>query len=156
MALVAMASLCVGVRAQGAAASQQDEGCTLQKRVYSCNWDAFRSRLAAAHTIAVESQPMDRVTATQLRKLVAKLGKSVAGAGQRADLTFLLTPVESTGIHMGPAGEPVATLRVYAPGAGTSLGTLVWAEVWIGHSDRPWPSIVYSLIEQFKDRFQKR
>ena len=107
---------------------------------------------------------MDRFTAEQLRKLVAKLGKSVAGADQAADLTFLLTPVESTGIHIGPVGEPVATLRIYAPrmapGAGTesgsSLGTLVWAETWIGHSDRPWPSIVHSLIEQFEDRFGKR
>jgi hypothetical protein len=132
----------------------------LQKRVYSCNWDAFRSRLDAAHTIAVESQPMDRFTAEQLRKLVAKLGKSVADADQAADLTLVLTPVAPTGIHIGPAGEPVATLRIYAPGTARgpagSRGTMVWAETWIGNSDRPWPSIVHSLIEQFQDRFERR
>jgi len=157
--LAAMATFCVGVQAQAVAAPHQAEGCTLQKRVYSCNWDAFRSRLDAAQTIAVESQPMDRFTAAQLRKLVARLGKSVAGANQVADLTFILTPVESTGIHIGPAGEPVATLRIYASGAATgtesSRGTMVWAETWIGHSDRPWPSIVHSLIMQFEDRFGK-
>lgn len=150
-----MATLCVGVQAQAVATPHQDEGCTLQKGVYSCNWGAFRSRLDAAHTIAVESQPMDRFTADQLRKLVAKLGKSVAGADQAADLTLLLTPVAPTGIHIGPAGEPVATLRIYAPGPGSSRGALVWAETWIRNSDRPWPSIVHSLIEQFQDRFAK-
>lgn len=143
----------------GGIAKAQNEsaaGCTLEKQIYTCNWQAFRSRLDAAHTVSVETERMDRFAAAQLRKLAAGTGKSVAAPGQTRDLTFLLIPLEPTGIHLGPSGEPLATLRIYAPGPGTTRGTLLWAETYKGAPDRPWPATVDGLIDQFKRRLSSR
>ena len=140
------------------AAAPASAGCTLQKHTYTCNFAAFRQDLAAAHTVTVETQRLDRPTANQLRQLVQALGKSVAGttpengAAPAADLTFLLIPMENSGINFGPQDHELATLRIYAPGTGTSHGTLLWAEVLRGQGDRPWPAQVHALIEQFQDR----
>ena len=132
-----------------------EAGCTLEKQVYTCNWQAFVARLNHAKTAAVETQSLDRFTARQLRELVGELGKKVAPEDTAADLTFLLIPMQSTGIHIGPAGEPLATLRIYAAAPGNPRGTLLWAETYTGQPDRPWPSTVHALIEQFRDRVQK-
>lgn len=150
VAVVVMGGLVAGV----AGAQDQAAGCTLQKQMYTCNWQAFRSKLDAAHTVAVETQHMDRPTAAQLRRLAEELGKTVTDE-QGADLTFLLIPLEPTGVHIGPGGEPLATLRVYAQGAGTTRGTLLWAETYTAQPDRPWPTTVHALIEQFKERVSK-
>ncbi len=132
-----------------------EAGCTLEKQVYTCNWPAFVQRLDKAHTVAIETQQLDRFTAKQLRDLVGELGKTVAPEDQLGDLTFLLIPMQSTGVHIGPGGEPLATLRIYASLPGTPRGTLLWAETYTGQPDRPWPATVHTLIEQFHDRLQK-
>ena len=137
------------VRAQGL----KEQGCTLDKQVYTCDWAAFVQRLDKAHTVEIESQRIDRFTAKQLRQLAAALGKSVAADGQSGDLTFLLIPMQSTGVHIGPGGEPLATLRIYAASAETPRGTLLWAETYTGQPDRPWPATVHALIAQFQNRF---
>lgn len=139
------------VRAQSA----NEAGCTLVKDVYTCNWAAFVQRLDKAHTVAVETQQLDRFTAKQLRELAEELGKTVAPEDQLGDLTFLLIPMQSTGVHIGPGGEPLATLRIYAPTPGLPRGKLLWAETYTGQPDRPWPATVHSLIEQFQNRLQK-
>src|SRR5579875_3665690 len=84
-----------------------EAGCTLTKQVYTCDWQSFVARLNHAKTVAVETQSLDRFTARQLRELVAELGKKVTPEDTAADLTFLLIPMQSTGIHIGPAGEPL-------------------------------------------------
>ena len=139
-------------QAQQATAAAQAAGCTLHKDVYTCNLEAFRRRLAGARTVSIETQRNDRFTAAQLRELITGMDKTTAAEGQPADLTFLLIPMETPGIQYGPAAQPLATLRVYAPGPASSRGTLLWAETWSGHQDRPWPSIVHALVEQFKNR----
>ncbi len=147
-----------GALASSAAAPAQSEnapGCTLDKQVYTCDWQAFVPRLNKAKSISIETHQIDRFTARQLRELIGELGKSVAPAGEQGDLTMLLIPMESTGIHIGPAGEPLATLRIYAPLPGTPRGRLLWAETYAGQPDRPWPMTVHALIEQFKDRVQR-
>ena len=135
--------------------AQQSAGCTLEKQVYTCNWQAFVQRLDHAQSISIETQSMDRFTARQLRELAGDLGKSVAPEEQAGDLTFLVIPLPSTGVHIGPSGEPLATLRIYAPEPGNSHGKLLWAEVYTGQPDRPWPATVHELLEQFHDRIQK-
>jgi hypothetical protein len=139
------------VRAQSA----NEAGCTLDKQLYTCNWAAFVQRLDKAHTVAVETQQLDRFTAKQLRELAEELGKTVAPEDQLGDLTFLLIPMQSTGVHIGPGGEPLATLRIYASTPGLPRGKLLWAETYTGQPDRPWPATVHSLIEQFQNRLQK-
>src|SRR5579875_2768534 len=130
-------------------------GCSLEKQVYTCDWQAFVHRLHRAHTVEIETQSLDKFTARQLRQLAGELGKTVAPEDQPADLTFLLIPLQSTGLHIGPGGEPLATLRIYTPQPGNARGTLVWAETYTGQPDRPWPATVHALIEQFQDRLQK-
>ena len=142
------------LRAQGDAA--QVGGCTLQKGIYTCNLRAFEHALAAAHTVTVETEALDRYTATQLRQLARTLGKSVLstetenGPASAADLTFLLIPAGNRGSTFGPEDHELATLQVYAPGNGSPHGTLLWAETLRGQGDRPWPAQVHALIEQFQ------
>ncbi len=137
------------------AQSTNEQGCTLEKQVYTCDWPAFVQRLDKAHTVAIETQQIDRFTAKQLRELVGELGKTVAAEDELGDLTFLLIPMQSTGVHIGPADEPLATLRIYASAPGLPRGKLLWAETYTGQPDRPWPSTVHALIEQFHDRLQR-
>lgn len=139
------------VRAQ----APNEQACTLVKDVYTCDWQAFVQRLHKAHTVAIETQQIDRFTARQLRDLVGEIGKTVAPEDQLGDLTMLLIPMQPTGVHIGPAGEPLATLRIYASAPGTPRGTLLWAETYTGQPDRPWPATVHALIQQFQDRLQK-
>lgn len=145
----------IALLAVGGAMMAQNAGCTLQKQVYTCDWQAFAHQLHRAQSISIETQSMDRFTARQLRDLVGELGKSVAPDGQQGDLTFLLIPLQSTGVHIGPAGERLATLRIYAPEPGHARGKLLWAETYTGDPDRPWPATVHALILQFQDRMQK-
>lgn len=150
--VVALAALVAGE-----AAPAQNEsaapGCTLQKQVYTCNWQGFVDQLNRAETVGVETESLDRFTARQVRELVTELGKRVAPQGEDGDLTFLLIPIQSTGVHIGPRGEPLATLRIYAAGPESPRRTLLWAETYTGQPDRPWPSTVHELIEQFQGRF---
>ena len=147
------AVLSVGI---SGAQSAPSSACTLEKQVYTCNWQAFESRLTAAHTVTIETDHLDRFARAELRKLANELGKAVVKPGEPADLTFLLIPVEPTGIHLGPSGEPLATLRIYAPGPDSTRGTLLWAETYKAQPDRPWPTVVEGLIEQFRARLPKR
>ena len=153
----ALAVVITGAAFKGSSVLAQDQtaGCTLQNQIYTCNWQAFRSKLDSVRTVAVETKPMDRIAAARLRKLAEELGKTVASGEQPADLTFLLIPLEPNGVHIGPGGEPLATLRIYAPGSGTTRGTLLWAETYTAQPDRPWPTTVHALIEQFKERISK-
>lgn len=151
--VVILSALAAGGMARAQATNEA--GCTLVKEVYTCNWNAFVQRLQKAQTVAVEAQQLDRYTARQLRELAGELGKTVAPEDQLGDLTFLLIPLQSTGVHIGPSGEPLATLRIYASLPGEPRGTLLWAETYTGQPDRPWPSTVHALIEQFHDRLEK-
>lgn len=153
--LSAMAVLTGLLAVSGTMTAQQSGGCTLQKQVYTCDWQAFAQELDKARSISIETQSMDRFTARQLRELAGQLGKSVVPNGQQGDLTFLVIPLPSTGVHIGPAGEPLATLRIYAPAPQNARGKLLWAEIYTGQPDRPWPATVHALIQQFHDRIQK-
>ncbi len=148
------ASFAIHARAQQAVAP--DAGCVQQKGSYLCNWSSFKLAFERAHTVSVETGSLDRSTATQVRTLVGELGKSEVPAGHPADLTMLVIPVDTAGMNIGPADHELATLRIYAPNESSSRGTLLWAETYRGQGDRPWPSQVHALIEQFQGRFGKR
>jgi hypothetical protein len=153
--VVVMLGALVAVGGVARAQTPSEPGCTLEKQVYTCDWAAFVQRLDKAHTVAIQTESLDRFTAKQLRELAGALGKTVAPEDQLGDLTFLLIPMQSTGMHIGPGGEPLATLRIYASLPGAPRGTLLWAETYTGQPDRPWPATVHALLEQFKDRLQK-
>jgi hypothetical protein len=150
--VVVMLGLLVAAGGTAPAQAANEQGCTLEKQVYTCDWQAFMRRLDKAHTVAIETQQIDKFTARQLRELAGELGKTVAPEDQPSDLTFLLIPMQSTGVHIGPSGEPLATLRIYASAPGMPRGTLLWAETYTGQPDRPWPATVHALFQQFQDR----
>lgn len=142
--------------ADGSVGAQQSGGCTLHNQLYTCDWQTFLHQMDKAKSVSIETQSVDRFTKRQLRQLVGELGKTVAADGQQGDLTFLVIPLPATGMHIGPAGEPLATLRIYAPRPGNARGELLWAENYSGDPDRPWPATVHNLIQQFRDRIQKQ
>ncbi len=152
VALLGTALCAAPVRAQGSSTAPAEGGCTRQKDTYTCDWEAFRRVLPHMRSVTVETQPMDLFTAGELRRLADRLGKNVAARGQPADLTFLLAPVEPSGIDFGPADRPLATLQIYRGNDMTGGRKLLWVETFSGQPDRPWPTTVHALIQQFETR----
>lgn len=127
--------------------------CTLiGQEVYRCGDEPFRTVLAQARTFAVETANTDRFTRRELQGLVAKLGKQPATSAQIADLTVRVVPVSASAVSMGPADQPLASLQVFARGGQHGSRTLVWDETLTGQADRPWPSLVHAVIDQFRAR----
>jgi hypothetical protein len=133
-------------------AQTPDVGCTLNKDVYTCDKSGFVKSLKSATTIAVDTQGTDHASGPQLKDLIRKLGKTPESGP--ADLTFLLIPLPSDGMYVGPSGSELATLRVYGPAPQGERGRLLWAETYIGQADLPWPSVVHALIQQFQTKFK--
>lgn len=133
-----------------------DAGCVEHKGEYTCNWSSFQLILERAHTIAPQTGHIDRTAQTQLITLISKLGKNIAPEGATPDLTFAVRPVDPRGVDFGPMDHDVATLKIYAPSTSSAQGTLVWAEVYRGQGDRPWPAQVNALLEQFQARMHGR
>lgn len=129
-----------------------DAGCAFHKGTYLCNWSSFKLAFDRAHTVAVETGPMDRQAATQLSHMLTEVGKQSVTRDQHPDLTLLLLPVEPSGVNLGPADHDLATLRIYAPDAHSPHAVLLWAETFRGQGDRPWPAQVHALITQFQNR----
>ena len=128
-------------------------GCGVLKDVTTCNWPAFHDVLSSAHVVAVEHGKIDRFTGRQLAELAERLGKTVASPGQPGDLTFVIVPAEEHGIDIGPADQPILKLEIRS--GPTSRGDLLWVETFRGDPERPWPSSVHSVIDQFEARLAK-
>jgi len=61
-------------------------GCSTVKSRYSCDKEQFRKILGDARSVAVETQPFNRISAKAGEDLARELGKSVQPGS--ADLTF--------------------------------------------------------------------
>jgi hypothetical protein len=154
--------LCLGavldpqsVVAHAQQSTSPDAACALQKDVYQCDWLAFKSAFNAAKTVSVQSDAQDVHSDAELRRLARKLGKNViAQTDQPADLTFLMVPLNKSGIYIGPGEENLGTLRIYAGRTTSEPGTLVWAETYRGTKDIPWPSVEFYLMQQFQARLK--
>jgi hypothetical protein len=125
-------------------------GCVIEKHVRTCNWEGFKHMLSASKTAAVEAPAMERFTDSDLRDLAKKLGMSVVGDNDHADLTFEVISADQDAIAFGPADRDLAELCIYA--GGSSRGPLVWVETYRGQGDEPWASVVGAVILQFQDR----
>ena len=128
--------------------------CVLTKKVYVCKISDFKAALGGTHTAAIVSDPDNRASNATLRSLVQSLGKEVGDGGQ-ADLTFLLTPADRAAIHIGPSQVDLALLRVYRRTADGARGDLVWAEMYRGEPDMPWPAVTRMLAAQVRERLGK-
>ena len=146
-----LASLPSALRAQVVAADiGPSTGCTFQNQVYTCNKPWFLKELAASKTIATAAAATDRTGRAQLQQLIARLGKQERAKGTRADLTFLLAPIATEGVSVGPSGTDLATLRIYRTRPDGDRGNLLWAETLAGQPDTPWPLVVRALLSQFQ------
>ncbi len=131
------------------------QGCTLQKQVYSCDGPAFQRRLAEAKTISIETHSIDKYAQAQLKTLITKkLGKNFADEGSPADLVFLLLPMGVDGMSINSGAVDLGTLRIYTANSDNTRGNILWAEVFTGHEDMPWPATVNGLIQQFQSHFK--
>jgi hypothetical protein len=128
-------------------------GCGVLQGVTTCNWHAFHHLLNKSSIIAVEHGKLDRFTGRQLAELVDRLGRTVASPDHPGDLTFVIVPATEHGIDIGPAEQPILDLQIYS--GPTSSGQLLWVETFRGDPDRPWPSSVHAVIEQFEARLAK-
>jgi len=129
--------------------------CTLRDHVYSCSSAAFQPILATAKTIAVDVHNYDGVGRRLLTDFLAhQLGKTIASDDTHPDLIFLLVPIEPSGITYSTGEIDLGTLRVYSVTADGGRGHLLWAEMYSGPADLPWPAVVRGLLLQFQGHFQ--
>ncbi len=143
---------CEGVSAVCSAQQPARPGCTLDfQDHYRCNRSAFQQRLAAAHTVRVDTDRLDLFASRRTQEMLEKLGKTVVPAKQRPRLVFDLAPVDRTGrVELSPADVALATLTVYDTSLGDGPRSRIWVETLDGQPDRPWPSIVVDLLRKFQ------
>jgi hypothetical protein len=135
--------------------STEGQACTLEKHVYTCDGTAFQKRLAEAKTISLETHSIDKYAQAQLKTLITKkLGKTLVAEGSPADLVFLLLPVGGDGMSINSGSVDLGTLRIYTANPDNTRGNILWAEVYTGHEDLPWPATVNGLILQFQTHFK--
>jgi hypothetical protein len=135
--------------------STEGQACTLEKHVYTCDGTAFQKRLAEAKTISLETHSIDKYAQAQLKTLITKkLGKTLVAEGSPADLVFLLLPVGVDGMSINSGSVDLGTLRIYTANPDNTRGNILWAEVYTGHEDLPWPATVNGLILQFQTHFK--
>jgi hypothetical protein len=135
------------------AQASNDAGCAVERNLATCNWTGFRKALNTAQTVKVEYRERDRSTGSQLREMVAKLGKTVARGEDKPDLTVSVIPADTTGIDVSSADKEILELHIYAGDSGVQ--NLIWVETYVGQKDRPWPANVHATISQFLDRLKK-
>jgi hypothetical protein len=133
-------------------AHAQPSPCTKVKNQYTCDKAQLTELLKDAKFIAVESQPLNKVSETALAHLVQDLGKSVQP--DSPDLTFTLSPADPDSIYIGPNDRELATLRVYSRSPKGHHGQLIWVESFIGQPDMQWLMVVRGTIQQFKSKFK--
>jgi hypothetical protein len=134
--------------------STSTPACILTKGVYTCDGVTFQKILASANTISLETHTIDKVARSQLTEFITKkLNKTVVPEGSPCDLVFLLLPIEATGVNYTSGDAELGTLRIYLPNSENDRGEIIWAEVFSGRIELPWPSVVHGVITQFQSRF---
>ena len=138
--------------ARQAPAAADLPACVLQGRNYLCNKPNAIAALAAAHTVALVSQPANHASDAALASLARSLDKAVLPGDKAdgADLTLRLTPIEPAGVSVGMGTTNLAMLNLFAATPGNPIGRLLWSETYNGNPDMPWPSVVNALTRQFK------
>lgn len=124
--------------------------CSVDGAQYTCSRTGLASAFAEARTVALESQPKDRLADGELASFVKSLGKLVVPAQGPADITLRLVRTGSTGISVGSFDVELGTLRVFSTRTGKSNSHLLWVETYRGQQDVPWPAVVHELTGQLQ------
>jgi hypothetical protein len=128
--------------------------CKLKGDEYTCDGALFQKALENAKTVSIETHSVDKLAQSQLTNLlVKKLAKTTVPDGGPADMIFLLIPTVPAGVQMSPGEKTLGTLQVFAGRPDGARGALLWAEIYTGQEDLPWPAVVHTLIGRFQSRF---
>jgi hypothetical protein len=147
------AVLClVALNVRTTVAQAPSRGCSKIRDQYSCDKPQFTQALKNARTVAVETQPLNQVSAKALVDLARQLGKAVDPGSP--DLIFELEPAAADGVYYGPNDRELAVLRVFARGANGGRGPLLWTESFVGQPDMAWAMVVHGEMQQFRSEFK--
>jgi hypothetical protein len=142
------------VLAQATSETTVTAACKLKGDEYTCDTALFQKALTDAKNVSIEAHSVDKLAQAQLRDLlVKKLGKTIVPDGSPADMVFLLIPAVPAGVQMSPAEKPLGMLQVFTGREDGARGPLLWAEIYTGQEDLPWPAVVHNLIGRFQSRF---
>ena len=128
---------------------QANVDCTLDGQAHTCNRADLLHLFAEAHTVAVESQPKDRVADAELASFTRKLAKELS-TSTSADITLRLVRTQPAGVSVGPGDVELATLRVFSTKTGPQNSRLLWVETYRGQPDIPWVAVVRALTGQLQ------
>src|SRR5882757_3663582 len=128
---------------------QANVDCTLDGQAHTCNRADLLHAFAEARTVAVESQPKDRVADAELAALTRRLAKELS-ASASADITLRLVRTQPAGVSVGPGFVELATLRVFSTKTGPQDSHLLWVESYRGQPDIPWVAVVRALTSQLQ------
>jgi hypothetical protein len=128
---------------------QANVDCTLDGLAHTCNRADLQRAFAEAHTVAIESQPKDRVADAELASFTRKLAKELSPSAS-ADITLRLVRTPSAGVSVGPSDVELATLRVFSTKSGPQDSRLLWVETYRGQPDLPWGAVVRALTGQLQ------
>ena len=123
--------------------------CSIDGRKLTCNRADFLKRFAEARTVALESQPRDRVADGQLAAFAKRVGKQVATT-LPADLTLRIVRPPDSGFGVGSADVELASLRVFSTKEGADTSRLLWVETYRGQPDVPWQAVVRGITNQLQ------
>lgn len=127
--------------------------CTEQGNTYHCDLHSFQQVLQATKTISIQVPARNPSSSRQLQQLATSIGKTVEP--EPADLAFVLTAPDPTGVYIGPSDRKLATISVYYKASPSNPGQLIWTESYFGQPDTPWATSAHALIEQFRQNIKR-
>ncbi len=147
--VLVLATLFVGSSGLRAQKQSPTVDCSLDGKQLTCDRSEFLKRFAEARTVALESQPKDRLADAQLASFDKRMGKQVASTPP-ADLTLRLVRRSDTGFGVGPGDIDLGSLRVFASRDGAATSRLLWVETYRGQPDTPWLVVVRAVTNQLQ------
>lgn len=154
MGVLAAASMLQAQQPQADDTWKNTAACAPENGGYTCSRIAFHRVWRHSQTVQVETNPRDRIARSQVEEYLSQAGKTPVADGAPADVLFVLKPVPSPGVNVGPSGEDLAVLSVYLMADG-KRGALVWSQTFHDQPDRRWPEVVHATLESFRAEFDR-
>ena len=158
-----LASLCLLLAPAAAFAQQPTDpalsrmaGCTLQGHIYTCSKADLQRALSLARTITYISQPANHASDSALAGLIKDLGKTPATGDAPSDLTFILEPLQESGVEVGPGTVDLAKLRVLISAPSGAQGKLLWVQTFNGDASMVWPAVARATTLALRDQLHSR
>ena len=131
-------------------------GCTLQGHRYTCSKADLQRAVSLSSTVTYISQPANHASDAALADLIKKLGKTPASGDSPSDLTFILEPLQESGVQVGPGTVDLAKLRVLLTGPAGSPGKLLWVQTFNGDPSMVWAAVARATTAALRDQLHSR